>query len=75
VKGQRLAWWHWKLASEPAIPGLAPVKVRSAISSRRPTRASRGAERALAKIVVGRKNWMFYGPELAPKHWSAPVVD
>jgi hypothetical protein len=27
VNGQRLAWWRWKLAAEPAMPALAPVEV------------------------------------------------
>jgi len=27
VNGQRLAWWRWKLAAEPATPMLVPVEV------------------------------------------------
>jgi hypothetical protein len=29
VNGQRLAWWRWKLAAEPATPALVPVEVAS----------------------------------------------
>jgi hypothetical protein len=30
VNGQRLTWWRWKLAAEPAAPALVPVEVTSA---------------------------------------------
>src|SRR5687767_6183399 len=30
VNGQRLAWWRWRLAAEPAVPALAPVEVTPA---------------------------------------------
>jgi hypothetical protein len=29
VNGQRLAWWRWKLAAQPAAPALALVEVTS----------------------------------------------
>jgi hypothetical protein len=33
VNGQRLAWWRWKLAMEPAAPAFVPVEVTSSPST------------------------------------------
>jgi hypothetical protein len=33
VNGQRLAWWRWKLAAEPAAPAFVPVEVTSSPST------------------------------------------